>query len=463
MNIFQMGLLVIALIILMVLFLFYSFLIVVAFIWGLKIFFSSLKMKKVKKHSKKSPNSPQSRWKTSLLAHDLIGILLVFSGFALISFVPDRSLQLNTLPFLAALIPYSVGFFISAGVGIHCGVIGTIGGLLLIFLPEVLQLQVNPFFNFLEFLIKCQEQILFSTVLIGIANISGWLGGFAGAGQIKDSKAVAIYDILIEDQGSSLEYLISSVRESIGNYLGKDYKRIDSLPKAAIAEIGSEKSSSCTILSFEQKYQWRFSYAPILEIIKSLFSSQSNDMNTILDYVSNLFRHQSIDIVLKSKESPSGGSEGCGNFHLAVMAYMETPGIIWVNEDINTIMKELHISLRDKLEQTTDAVGYHNPWSLISYELFITRYWQKPTRLEQYVKKTPGSKEVAPFIHQTTFMRQVSCGGETIKSFSDLPTRFDRIRGTTFALILFISGPVGLGILVNWLSEILGKSMVFLK
>jgi hypothetical protein len=393
---------------------------------------------------------------SNLLFNDCLGIFIILACFAVISILPfgDR-FRWSVAPFIACFIPFLLGFYRSTGVGIQCGVIGMTAGLF--WMAAASPGDSTPLWSTnLSFLPPGLSNCPYFLLLTLVSNISGFLGGFAGLGQVKDSKVAIIFDIQIQEKGQALNDLIDKANQTITDFLegrgeGKpDLKKW--LPDLSAAQlIPTQNTDQNVILNYQQHIRWRLNYRPQAQARQWLLKRRPEDktadfdMNKLLDYVSNVLRHRTFDLVIQN--NPKIEDRCAGNFLMALQIYMETPSIIWVDDKT---LNEAQILFKYVLNSFKDNESY--PWHILNTNVFNLRYWRDHITLEQTVKQTFGAEKSAKYVINSQLIDKNSCLVNRIDDFSGVPTFFDRWRGRTLFLG-FLIGPLILGLLDNWLSE----------
>lgn len=146
---------------------------------------------------------------TNHLLNDVAAIASTLIPIYLLSISPASTfLKLSALPFIVSVIPYFFGFTRSTGVGIHGGVIGSVLGLYVLTINDT---------N-----LTWWDQTPYFLSLTLIANLSGWLGGFVGIGQIREAVAINFFELNVGEKNPPFLNLL---------YIQKNRYPTSSIPK----------------------------------------------------------------------------------------------------------------------------------------------------------------------------------------------------------------------------------------
>jgi len=400
-------------------------------------------LRKVIKRSVKSTDEKKvplrEVFRTSLFLNDVLAVLSIFLAFFLVTLIsfPKPEYKSISIALIVSVIPYIWGFKRSTGVGVNSGTIGTMFGLFWLAYkqsPTVLW-EETPYF----------------LVLNIIANLSGWIGGFIGLGQIRESTSVCLFEISFEGNPPQIPDLIEKIKNSIGLvFIAKTngaFIKQTKQPEMTLAHLASTDSYS--VISLRNEMEWRKGHRPQVIALKWLFERGFifYPINQIIDNVFNVWRYTTSRAVLLISHdflfSPETKNKG-GSVQLFVMSYKETPSIMWTENDIEVLSKDIYQKL------LSDAKKYS--WKIKNSNLFTLQRWTSKTTLEQYSKDTLASKNPIEFVKD----KHLASIGYFPKSlhdeFSSMTTFFDKIRGRTATFVTFLVAQVFVAILINWLN-----------
>lgn len=377
---------------------------------------------------------------TNHLLNDVAAIASTVIPIYLLSISPASTfLKLSALPFIVSVIPYFFGFTRSTGVGIHGGVIGSVLGLYVLTINDT---------N-----LTWWDQTPYFLSLTLIANLSGWLGGFVGIGQIREAVAINFFELNVGEKKSALPELIVHTKEPVSNIIHSKtigvLKVTDKKPNLITAQVDNKKGGHFSLVSLRHEIEYRVSIRPQVMLLRRLFERKIRDysINDILDNVFNLWRHTVIRIVFLQVPKYSKPNET--SINLMVLAHKETPSIIWVDDEIEDLSNALFEEINRALKNASRGDGIFDLKVKGSVTL---RRWQSNIKPEQYFKNTKVSRESDTLLIDKQ-IRSQKIPPYIMDEFSMMETFFDRIRGSTYAFIAFLFTQIGLGVFVNWLSN----------
>jgi hypothetical protein len=400
-------------------------------------------LRKTAKYSENSTNKkkiPLSEvFRTSLFLNDILAVLSIFLAFVLVTLInfPKPEYKSISIALIVSVIPYIWGFKRSTGIGVNSGTIGAMVGLLWLAYKQ------SP--------TAWWEQTPYFLILNIIANLSGWIGGFVGLGQIRESASVCLFEISFEGEPPKISELVEKVKNSIDLvFVAKtkgEFVKQTKQPEMTLAHLTSTNSYS--IISLRNEMEWRKGYRPQVAALKWLFEKELAiyPINQIIDNVFNVWRYTiSRAVILISPElllSTEPKSKGT-TVQLFIMTYKETPSIIWTENEVELLSKDIYQRLLD------DSKKFR--WEIKNSNLFTLQKWTSESTLEQHSKDTRASKNPIEFLRD----KKITDIGYFPKSlhdeFASMTTFFDKIRGRTATFVTFLVAQVFVALLINWLN-----------
>jgi hypothetical protein len=384
-------------------------------------------------------------FRVSTVFNDILAILSLVVVFYILSILPI-SINISWLitPFIVAIVPYAWGFYRATGVGLRGGVLGAVIGSHWLALTDVTT--------------SWSDKVPFLIVVAMVANASGWLGGFLGKGQIKESIALNIYDLTLKKSGNEIQRLIteiSGVMTEVYSKLKGEIRTSDHKLDAVVAQLSEKNSAS--LVSFTHKADWKKVYRPQLIALGWLFSiaDTTHSADEIFDSISNFFRFTTSEVIISYVREPVEANS-LGRIRIIVKTFKQTPSIVWVDKEIYELSSQIDQEIRCVLNMPITVKSRRRfPWSVVSSSSIILRRWRETPTLEQYAKNTFVVTSPIDLISKSELYPSNLL--PSYKDFSEyligVPTFFDKIRGQLYSFFAFLIGQILLGILINWASN----------
>ncbi|MEA3344799.1 MAG: hypothetical protein U9Q78_00890 [Chloroflexota bacterium] len=381
-------------------------------------------------------------FETSFVANATLAIVSVLLPFVLIS---ELSLQTSIRLFLATLIvtviPYVWGFTRMSGVGIISGAIGAMLGLFWLSSrdPRLVWWDLTPYFLSLNLL----------------ANLSGWLGGFLGIGQVREAAAISVFEIELGSKGSFLFDLIHRVQKAIHEeFVATTAGKLtftESNLDLVITQT-AEDEARCSLTSFRREMEWRRGRRPQLVALRWLFERGLNvhSVDDILDHVFNVWRYTATKAVFAREPDHSSDDN---RLLIAVLTYKETTTIIWADEEVALLSLRLFKRICNALEMDAVSRKGETRWRLKKRSSTILRRWQPRPRLEQYVKNTTASNSIVTFMGGSQLDPRADIPRYVSDQFLLMPSLFDKLRGRLSTFVVFLLTQIIVGILIDCLAN----------
>lgn len=387
---------------------------------------------------RRAKNFLKELFERSLFFNHTLAILTIALCAIVIISLPDLSsfVKLEIFTVIVSILPYIFSFTRATNVGINGGIIGTIFGLLL--------------FSAFEPGLSWWENSGYFLIITGLANVSGWIGGWVGPGQLREAVSVTVFKATMNHEGVTLSSLVETVQNAINQIIptnDKNVRFVDQKPTMVITHAGS----SFSIVAYKHELEWRQIMRPQYESLKWLFSKDVYSTNQIIDYVFNIFRAKVTKAILISKQS-NEISQNADEIYLLVLNYKETPSIVWVDDEITLLSHNVHNAVHNHIQHTDE----HNPkvdWNISRPVETIVRQWQPKISLEQYSKDTPGANMPYHVIKERKISHDEKLPADVLSEIIKAPTVFDRVRGQAFAFVSFMFFQVFIGVLINLFSD----------
>ncbi|MBE7436757.1 MAG: hypothetical protein HS100_22790 [Anaerolineales bacterium] len=378
-------------------------------------------------------------FRKSLLLNDILAVSSIFLGFVLVTLIsfPKPEYKSISIALIVSVIPYIWGFKRSTGVGVNSGTIGAMFGLFWLAYKQ------SP--------IVLWEQTPYFLALNIIANLSGWIGGFVGLGQIRESASVSLFEFSFEKETHQIPDLIEKIKKSIGSvFIAKtngEFVKQTKQPEMTLAHLTSTDSYS--FISLRNEMEWRKGYRPQVMALKWLFEKGLNiySINQIIDNVFNVWRYTTSRAILLISHDllfSSGAKSRDNSVQLFVMSYKETPSIIWTENDVEILSNDIYQRL------LKDAKKY--AWKIKNSNFFTLQRWASQATLEQYSKNTLASNNPMEFVKNKNLSNIGYFPKSLHDEFSSMTTFFDKIRGRTATFVTFLIAQVFVALLINWLN-----------
>ena len=391
-------------------------------------------------------------FETSLFFNHSLAILSTWAAIAIIAELPINSgYKLGIVPVAATVLPYIWSFTRATNVGINGGILGVILGLLWLAWRDANISLLHDSFYFL--------------VINITANMSGWLGGVVGAGQIKEGRQVNLFKILITGQGAGLNQLVNKVQEAVVSALdpgadrsdNKTLKFIDSKPQMTVAQ----GVPCCAVLSYRHELEWLVKVKPQKIVRSWLGKREYHSPNQIIDCVFNMFQNIVTKAIflrfpedVEKQQSPINTPNQPVLIYLTVLQYRETPSIMWVNPEVEALSEktsqQITAALSQPIGQDTQS---RPPWSVQYHQSVMMQNWKPKIRLEQYSKNTYGSSMPYEAVSEAQLSDGISLPKPIMDEIAANLSFFDRFRGKMATFLAFLVFEAAIAFLINMVSS----------
>lgn len=387
----------------------------------------------------------------SLFFNHSLAILSMILVICIVAYLPTgEKLKLQLLTIITSTVPYVWSYFRAANVGINGGIIGSLIGL------SIFAWKIG---NIEWFFFHTPHFLLFSF----LANMSGWLGGWVGSGQIREAVYVIVGKLKIGDEGSSIQNLTDFVEDTVQALLESEYKNeikyIINKPSLDVLE----SADNCSVVSYRHEMEWRLVERPQKKAIGWLFKKEIPSTNIIIDNMFNLFRSQVTKIVFLGESNPCDGfdeEDDQSVIHMLIVNYKETPAIVWVDDEVKVLSDRLKIAINENFSEHSDKIQNHQRNFLLrNITQFAYRTWRENITLEQYSKETYGSTCPYEAIYENQLGITQNIPILIMNEISKASTFFDQFRGNLLTFIAFLFAQVIVAVVVNIASEGLASGL----
>jgi hypothetical protein len=288
-------------------------------------------------------------------------------------------------------------------------------------------------------------------IIVGLANLSGWVGGAIGPGQLREAVSAAVYKLKIIGDDANLSSLVDTIQRAVNVVIpleSNGNRFLDLKPNMVIVQ-GQHKFS---IMSYKHVLEWRKVIKPQALALRWAFDEYEYSTNMIIDNVFNLFRARVTKIILFSKQaSTQRHSMTLRPFYVIVLNYKETPAIIWVDPEVEEASRAVCEQI-SKAFRNADELKAHTDWEICSLIKTSVRKWFPKITLEQISKNTIGANIPYEIIKEDKIDQENNISADVLEEILGTPTVFDKFRGKAFAFISFMFFQIFIGIGINLFS-----------
>ena len=293
-------------------------------------------------------------------------------------------------------------------------------------------------------------------MLVALGNLSAWVGGAVGRGQIREAIAVSVFEIEVGEAGCTIPTVLTITSDSITSIIkGRDPKAEPdkSEPELVLAQTRHTSEQLASLLSMKQKIEWKISYKP-QQIALSWISTEDkayHNPNEILDHISNVFRY--VRVEAQFTHTAQQNTNDAGQMRVSVLCYKETPAIMWVDEEVEELSTQISTKLEKMLKGHETTGRAEACWMVKKVSNFVLRKWQPVRYLEQYSKNTYAIRDASKTLNESRFEFNNSLPNQLFNEFIEVPSFFGKVRGRIYIFLTFLIGQVMLGFFINWLSS----------